>query len=123
MGETAQAHTIGAPRPAMLRDVEGYAIAACLVHQAEPYLKDQGYAWGNAIIQRGKAPIEVLAPIEDAVKLEIAKGDMAIIHVDTNPPENKTAPVLYCGEIIDMPSVRATIQKTVTKLKPFYRYK
>jgi hypothetical protein len=121
MEGTAQAHTIGAPRPAVLRDVEGYAVASCLIHQAEPYLKDQGYAWGSAIIQRGKAPIEVLTPIEDAVKLEIAKGDMAIIHVDTNPPGDKAAPVLYCGEIIDTPSVRATIQKTVTKLKPFYR--
>ena len=30
-GSAAQAYPLGAPRSAVLRDVEGYAIAACLV--------------------------------------------------------------------------------------------
>jgi hypothetical protein len=121
MAGAAGARTIGGPRPAVLRDVEGYAIAACLVQQAQPYLKDQGYVWAGAIVQRGKAPIEALTPVEDAVKRELDKGDMAIVHADANPPEDKAAPVLYCGEIIDKPAVRAAIQKTVAKLARRYR--
>jgi hypothetical protein len=123
IGRAAQANTIGSPRSAVLRDVEGYAIAVCLGHQAQPYLKEQGDGWASVVVQRGKAPIEILATLGDVVKREIAKGNMAVIRVDTNPPEDRALPVFYCGEIIDTPAVRAAIQKTVAKLKPFYRHK
>jgi len=119
-GCAAKVDTAGAPRPKVLRDVEGYAIASCLVHQAQPYLKDQGDAWASAVIQRGKAPVEALATIHDAVKREIARGDMAVIRAETGPQKDKALPVLYCGEIIDSPPVRAAIQKAVAELGPLY---
>lgn len=111
---------IGAPRPEVLRDAEGYAIASCLAHQTHLYLKDQGDAWASAIVQRGKGPVEHLFAIDDAVKNEIAKGRMAVIRAETGTEKDKTAPVLYCGEIIDAPSVRAEIQNAITKLDSFY---
>ena len=123
-GSAAQAHPLGAPRPAVLRDVEGYAIAVCLRYQTEPY-QDQGEAWADVVIQRGKGPIEDWVALGNVVKREVAKGDMACVHRDETPAQGgcKAAPVLYCGEIIDTPSVRAAIQKTIVKLKPFYRRK
>ena len=104
-GSAAQAHPLGAPRPAVLRDVEGYAIAACLAHQTEPYLQDQGDAWASAVVHSGKAPIEILAVLDDVVKREVAKGGMACVHRDMTPAQGgcKAAPVLYCGEIIERP--------------------
>jgi len=119
-GCATQVEPVGAPRPKVLRDVEGYAIASCLTHQAQPYLKDQGDAWASAVIQRGKAPVEALAAIHDAVKREIARGNMAVIRAESGPRRDKALPVLYCSEMIDSPPVRAAIQKAVAELGPLY---
>ena len=64
-GCSANAKTIGAPRPEVLRDVEGYAIASCLTNQTQPYLMDQGDAWASVIVQRMKGNLEVLAGIAE----------------------------------------------------------
>lgn len=113
--------TIGAPRPEVLRDVEGYAIATCLVSQPQPYLKDQGDAWTSVIVQRLKGDLEVLAALAEQIKRENAKGEMAVIRDETQPGKDKILPVLYCSEMIDRPAVRAAIQKAVTALNPSYR--
>lgn len=112
--------TNGAPRPEVLRDVEGYAIASCFVNQPQPYLKDQGDAWASVIIQRMKGSPDVLAEIVEQVKLENEKGDMAVIRDEAEPGKDKTLPVLYCSEIIDKPAVRTAIQKAVEALNPSY---
>ncbi|MDD4880188.1 MAG: hypothetical protein PHR30_04115 [Gallionellaceae bacterium] len=119
-GCTARINTIGASRPEVLRDVEGYAVASCLANQTQPYLKDQGDAWASVIVQRMKGRLDVLASISEQVKRESAKGEMAVIRDDVGPAKDKTLPVLYCGEIIDRPSVRAEIQKAVAELNPSY---
>jgi hypothetical protein len=120
---SVEAHPIGSPRSKILRDVEDFAIASCLAKQTQPYLKDQGSAWGYAIIEGGKAPVEDLMLIDDIVKREIAKGDTAWIPDDSNPKEGKAMPVLYCVDIIDTPAVRTAIQKAIIKLKPYYKKK
>ena len=120
-GCAARVNTIGAPRPEVLRDVEGYAIASCLTNQTQPYLKDQGDAWASVIVQRMKGSFDVLAGIAEHIKRENAKGEMAVIRDETGPGRDKTLPVLYCSEIIDRPSVRAAIQKAVAELNPSYR--
>ncbi len=119
-GCTAGVDTIGAPRPEVLRDVEGYAIAVCLINQSQPYLKDQGDAWASVIVQRMRGNPDVLAGLAEQVKRENAKGEMAVIRNETGPGKDKTLPLLYCYEIIDRPSVRAAIQKAVVALKPSY---
>jgi hypothetical protein len=112
--------TDGAPRPEVLRDIEGYAIASCLVNQPQPYLKDQGDAWASVIVQRMKGSPDVLAEIVEQVRLENKKGDMAVIRDETEPGKDKTLPVLYCSEIIDKPAVRTAIQQAVEALNPSY---
>ena len=119
-GCTAKVDTIGAPRPELLRDVEGYAIAVCLINQTQPYLKDQGDAWASVIVQRMRGNPDALADVAEQVKRENAKGDMAVIRSETGPGKDKTLPLLYCYEIIDRPSVRAAIQKAVVALKSSY---
>lgn len=112
--------TNGIPRTEVLRDAEGYTIASCLVFQPHPYLKDQGDAWASVIIQRMKGSPDALVGIVEQVKLEINKGDMAVIRDDVTPGQDKTLPVLFCSEIIDSPGVRAAIQKAVVALEPLY---
>lgn len=112
--------TIGSPRPEVVRDVEGYAIASCLVNQSEPYLKDQGDAWASVIVQRMKGDLEVFAGLAEQVKLETAKGEMATIKNEAEPGSDKALPVLYCSELIDKPAVRAAIQKAVAAVSPSY---
>lgn len=119
-GCTAKIDTSGGPRSEVLRDVEGYAIAVCLINQTQPYLKDQGDSWTSVIVQRMRGNPEVLAGVVEQVKHENAKGEMAVIRSETEPGKDKVLPLLYCYEIIDRPSVRAAIQKAVAALKPSY---
>ena len=121
VGCVARVETIGAPRPEVLRDIEGYAIASCLTNQTQPYLKDQGDAWASVIVQRMKGSLDVLTSIAEQVKRENAKGEMAIIRDEAGPGKDKALPVLYCNEIIDKPSVRSAIQKAVATLNPSYK--
>jgi hypothetical protein len=108
-------------RDAVQRDVEGYAIASCLVAQDQPYLHDQGDAWASAIIQRAKGELDALTAVAAAVKAELAKGNMAIIRSEAEPMKGKALPMMYCGEIIDAPSVRTVIDTAIKKLGPAYR--
>jgi hypothetical protein len=119
-GCAPKVETIGAPRSEVVRDVEGYAIASCLVNQSEPYLEDQGDAWASVIVQRMKGDLEVFADLAEQVKLETAKGEMATIRNEAEPGSDKALPVLYCGEIIDKPPIRAAIQKVVEAVKATY---
>ncbi|WP_206199449.1 hypothetical protein [Parasulfuritortus cantonensis] len=119
-GQVNGAGTIGAPRPAVLRDVEGYAIASCLARQDRPYLMDQGDAWASVIVQRMKGDVNVLAGLAEQVQAESARGRMAVIRDEANPGKDKMLPVLYCSEIIDRPTVRAAIEKAVAALAPSY---
>ena len=119
-GCAPQTDTLGSPRPAVVRDVEGYAIASCLAGQSEPYLKDQGDAWASVIVQRMKGDLEVFTGVAEQVKLETAKGEMAVVRNEAGPGPDKALPVLYCGEIIDKPAVRAAIQKAAAALNPAY---
>ena len=108
------------PRSEALRDTEGYAIASCLIFQSNSYLKDQGDAWASVIIQRMKGSPDVLGGIVEQVKLEINKGDMAVIRDDVTPGQDKVLPVLFCNEIIDSPGVRAAIRKATSALELLY---
>ena len=119
-GCTTKTDTIGSPRPAVVRDVEGYAIASCLINQSQPYLEDQGDAWASVIVQRMKGDLEVFAGVAEQVKLETAKGEMAVVRNEAEPGTDKALPVLYCSEIIDEPAVRAAIRKAVAALNPSY---
>ncbi len=110
-----------AGRSAASRDVEGFATATCLSNQSNPYLKAQGDAWGSAVMQRGKGDVQAYTPVSAAVKTELKKGGMAVVHLDANPPRDEPAPVLYCGEIIDRPAVRKAIDRALVQLAPDYR--
>jgi hypothetical protein len=107
-------------RAAVLRDVEGYAIASCLVAQEQFYLKDQGEGWASAIVQRSKGSLDAFRGVVSAVKAELAKGNMAVIRSDSEQTKDKPLPIMYCGEVIDAPSVHAAINKAVRRLTPSY---
>jgi hypothetical protein len=117
----ATANRLAEPRSPVLRDAEGFAIASCLAHQNDPYLKDQGDGWASAIIQRGEGNLEALTAISKTVKAELAKGDMAVIRVESpSAAVDKPLPVMYCSEIIDKPAVRNAIKKAVAALAAEY---
>jgi hypothetical protein len=120
-GCATQVDTMGSPRSEVLRDVEGYAIASCLTYQAQAYLKDQGDAWASVIVQRMKGSLDALVAVAEQVKRENARGDRAVIRDESGQEKDKILPVLYCGEMIDTPAVRAAIQKAVAELEPSYR--
>lgn len=117
---TPKSADTGRSRTEVVRDVEGYAIASCLVHQTEPYLKDQGDAWAAVIIQRMKGDLDPLAQIAAQVKAEVAKGEMTVIRDESQADKDKALPVQYCGEIIDKPDVRIAILKVAAALAPAY---
>ena len=118
-GWAAAGPAAAAERSAVQRDVEGYAIASCLTDQDQAYLKDQGDAWASVILQRGHGDPDTLAAVAAAVKAELARGDMAVIH--TEGTGDKALPLLTCNEIIDKPAVRKAIRAAIVKLTPAYR--
>jgi len=108
-------------RDLVQRDVEGYAIASCLVAQGRSDLKDQGDGWASAIIQRSRGGLDSLTAVAAAVRAELAKGNMAMIRGETDPTKQNSLPIMYCAELIDTPSVRAAIDKAEKSLARSYR--
>jgi hypothetical protein len=117
LGSTA----LGRDRPAVQRDVEGFAIATCLSKQEEPSLREQGGAWISVVVERSHGDIQPFTEVADAVTAELAKGNMPVVHRDDGPVRMLRAPVLYCGEIIDEPAVAVAVDKAIKKLAPAYR--
>ncbi len=107
-------------RSALQRDAESYAIASCLFRQREPLLAAQGDAWGDAIVQRSAGDIKHFAAITRAVDAALKRNPVAIGH-DEATGKGKSMPVLLCGEIIDVPSVRAAINRAEVRLGPDYQ--
>lgn len=107
-------------QPQLFRDVEGYAIASCLVSQSNSYLKDQGDAWASVIIQRMQGDPGILLDIVEQVTLEVENGNMAVIRSEVEPEQDKILPVLFCNEIIYQPKIKSKIFEAVKKLEPFY---
>jgi len=105
------------------RDVEGYAIASCLIGQKDAYLRDQGDAWASVIVQRSHGDAEYFKQVADVVDTEIKQGHVAVMRVESGSAQSKELPVLTCAEIIDVPSVRESINSAVKKLTPAYRRK
>jgi fructoselysine-6-P-deglycase FrlB-like protein len=100
------------------RELEEYATAACLIAQKDDeYLKDQGYRWSAIIVQGRGFPSDVLAPVDAAVKDQLAKGDMVIVRDETSPTGSKALPLVFCSRIIDFPKVHAAIGAARTKLR------
>ena len=117
----AASNALAAGRSPALRDAEGYAIATCLSDQSQPFLKAQGEGWGSVVIQRGEGDLSVYRRISDAVRVEMRKGDLMVVHLDADPPRDEAVPVVYCGEIIDRPAVRKAIDRALVQLAPDYR--
>jgi hypothetical protein len=105
--------------PVMLTVMSTYAVAS--VGTPGRDLKDQGDGWASVILQRMKGDVSVLAVVAGAIKVELAKGRMAVIRNEVGPLPDKELPILYCSEIIDVPQVREAILKAETKLAPAYR--
>jgi hypothetical protein len=103
------------------RDVEGYAVASCLMKQKEPLLKDQGALWADGIVQRSHGNIEDFRSVADAVDAEVAQKPVPQARRESDPTHSASVPVPFCAEIIDDPPVRAAIDKAVRKLTPAYR--
>jgi hypothetical protein len=110
--------------PVMLTVMSTYAVASVGTPGRDTMqrdLKDQGDGWASVILQRMKGDVSVLAVVAGAIKVELAKGRMAVIRNEVGPLPDKELPILYCSEIIDVPQVREAILKAETKLAPAYR--
>jgi len=103
------------------RDVEGYAVASCLIKQQEPLLKDQGALWADGIVQRSHGDIEDFRSVADAVDADVAQKAVPLARRESDPMHAAPVPVPFCVEIIDDPPVRAAIDKAIKKLTPAYR--
>jgi hypothetical protein len=110
---------LAAGRSPVERDAVDYAIASCLFHQKEAYLKDQGDATTSFIIQRSHGDLDHFMAINTAVKEEAAKSDIPALQ--TENMHSKALPILYCLDMIDQPPVQKAIATAIAKLKPAYK--
>lgn len=103
------------------RDVEGYAVASCLIKQKEPLLKEQGALWADSIVQRSHGDIEGFRTVAEAVDASVAQKPVPQARRESDPMHAAPVPVSFCAEIIDDPPIRAAIDKAIKKLTPAYR--
>lgn len=108
---------LAAPRADVVRDVQGYAIAACLSQQVDAVLKAQGEGWLDIIIQRGKGGIEDWASLRDAIDAALAEAAVPMVKVEGG---ERPMPLFQCAEMIDDPIVAAEIDATIEKMKSAY---
>lgn len=109
-------------RPALQRDVEGYAVAACFARQREPLLKAQGYAWASAIVQRSHGKIDSFTAVGLAVDAALKAGAMPVGHDDATG-KDFAMPLARCGDIIDEARVATAISTAQNQLARAYRRK
>lgn len=60
-------------RDALRADVEGYAAAACLTRQEQPFLREQGHLWATGILERTGGSLDGWRVLGDAVAAEAAR--------------------------------------------------
>lgn len=117
----AGAAVAGPPRSALQRDVEGYAVAACLLKQKDPALRRQGEGWASVVVQGGRGDPSLLAPVQRAVEAEMARSGVPVAHLDGGPDGDIALPVMWCAQMPDRPAVRAAITRAEARLAPAYR--
>jgi hypothetical protein len=120
-GQAVMEPALAASRAPVTRDVEGYAVATCLARQLDPALKAQGEGWASAIVQRGRGDVTLLRPVQHAVEAQVARGDMPVVRQDGPAASDLTLSIMFCGEIVDRPAVRAAITRAAVRLGPAYR--
>jgi len=112
--------TTGMARDALERDLEGFATSSCLAELDDAALKDQGASWAGAIIQRSHGGIEPFGAIARTVSQEMQKILMEMGRDESNPRTPKPLPIMYCAEMIDVESVRASITRAAQELSDAY---
>lgn len=102
----------------VVRDLVEYATAVCLIEQKDDtYLKDQGYSWSSIFVQGEGYSIDALSDINAAVKEQLAKGDMIIVHDESSTSGSKALPLVFCARIGEVPAVRAAIDSASAKIR------
>lgn len=102
-----------AGRTQLVRDVEGYAMAVCLMQQKSSYLRNQGDAWAAVVVQRTDMGIDALADVARAVKDEIGRVGMAVSRDEASAGKGTPLPIFYCSEMVGRPTVRQAIMHAV----------
>jgi len=104
-------------RDALQRDLEGYAVASCLVTLDDARLNEHGQAWAGSIVQRSRGPIEPFIAVYEVVKVEMP---MFMRRDEANPRVAQPMPVMYCAELIDAPAIRAALSVATQQLREDY---
>ncbi len=116
----ANAASAAPPRNRLSRDLESYAIAACLAGRPERELKAQGEGWASAIVQRGHGPIGPCRKVADVARDQALASGPAVIRNETSATGDQTLPIMTCVEIVEAPAVRTAITRATIRLAPFY---
>ena len=116
------APTLAAPRPALERDLEGYAVASCLAAQRDPTLRAQGQGWARMImLGRVRGGPDEWRRLSEAVRGALNPAAVPLLKPERATDPAPELPLAYCGEIIDTPAVRAAIDAAARRLAPAYR--
>ncbi|MEE7465480.1 hypothetical protein MFUR16E_32065 [Methylobacterium fujisawaense] len=97
-------------------------MAACLTSQDVPFLREQGYLWGGAVIQRGHGPLDDWTALARAVAASAARRAMPMARGDGAVHDLlKPMPLLFCHELVRSPAIRAAKIRAMRRLAPAYR--
>ena len=104
--------------PGLGAEVEGYAAAACLTRQEQPFLRDEGHLWAAGIMERVGGSLDHWVALADAVGAEAARRPMPVARVDgPERASSRPMPVLFCHELVRTPAVRAAIKLALRRLR------
>ncbi|WP_338664657.1 hypothetical protein VQH23_05680 [Pararoseomonas sp. SCSIO 73927] len=94
-------------------DAESFAMGACLTRQTPERLRDEGFLWTRAVMERG-GDLATWRALGDAVVAEAARRPVPQGRGDGPVADPLTPmPVLHCHEVVRSPAVRAAITRAV----------
>jgi hypothetical protein len=106
---------------ALDRDLNGYAVAACLLEIGEGRVGDDASTWASAIVQRSHGDIEPFTRVSDAARAAARRIGPALVHGDDATDAGaKRSALLTCEDITADANVARAIAAAHASLSEYY---
>ncbi|MDO5668347.1 MAG: hypothetical protein Q4G44_11070 [Alcaligenaceae bacterium] len=95
-----------------MHDLTAFANATCLAKQKEDQLKESGFAWANAIVQKNMTfTLEnIILPLNEAIDKALSNTPMYMVSDERMPMQGQALPIAHCFEISQQAEIQVLIQ-------------
>ena len=96
-----------------IHDLTAFANATCLAKQKEEHLKESGFAWANAIVQKNMnfTLHNIILPLNETIDKALLNTPMYMVSNERMPMQDQALPIAYCFEISQQTDIQVLIQE------------